>query len=212
MTLGCTPKVSGDICGVVVLALNKTLPTTERHRHLAITDRQMSRVAVILLAGLLGSCTSNEVLSPENMVVTPTSVTAPQVATLTRSIDVVGAATGGSQLLPKEVIERAMAESLDAHGLLAPQGIFRDPPAHYNLALNIRNYRFSANVVRFQTEYILIDTGIEGPGRVHPTWTTEMEVSELIRQGEEVAHATERALRASLEEMLSRLRQQPPAT
>jgi hypothetical protein len=79
--------------------------------------------------------------------------------------------------------------------------------ARYNLALNIQNFRIAEGFVSFDGKYLLIDTT---EGRIGPAWTTLVEASEPIRNGEEASSATERALRKNLEQMLNRLHEKPP--
>jgi hypothetical protein len=166
----------------------------------------MNRIALLFLAGIVSAC-ATENLSSEDIAVTPSPATTPQDASLMQAMDVVGTATGGNNYLPDGEIERAIAESLDAHGLLVPQGWFSKTPARYNLALNIANFRIADGFVRFDGKYLLIDTT---GSRIGPAWTTLVDASEPIGNGEEASSATERALHRSLEQMLNRLHEKPP--
>ena len=166
----------------------------------------MNRIALLFLAGIVSAC-ATENLSSEDVAVTPSPATAPQDASLMRAVDVVGAATGGNKYLPDGEIERAIAESLDAHGLLVQQGWFSKTPARYNLALNIENFRIVEGCVSFDGKYLLIDTT---GGRIGPAWTTLVDTSEPVRNGEEPSDAMERALHKNLEQMLNRLHEKPP--
>jgi len=166
----------------------------------------MNRIDLLFLAGIVSAC-ATENLSYEDMVVTPSPATAPLDASLMQAVDVVGTATGGNNYLPDGEIERAIADSLNAHGLLVPQGWFSKTPARYNLALNIQNFQIAEGFVSFDGKYLLIDTT---EGRIGPAWTTLVEASESIRNGEEASSATERALRRNLEQMLKRLHEKPP--
>jgi hypothetical protein len=166
----------------------------------------MNRMIVLIVAGLTSACAA-ENLSSSDMAVTPSAATAPQDPSLMRAIDVVDAATGGNNYLPQGAIQRAIAESLEAHGLLVEQGWFSNTPSRYNLALNIQGYRIEDGDVRFEGKYLLIDTEEAGKG---PAWTTTIDASRAIRDGEDRNKATERALRENIEAMLSRLHEKPP--
>jgi hypothetical protein len=85
--------------------------------HLDVGSK-MNRIDLLFLAGIVSAC-ATENLSYEDMVVTPSPATAPLDASLMQAVDVVGTATGGNNYLPDGEIERAIADSLDAHGLLA---------------------------------------------------------------------------------------------
>jgi hypothetical protein len=166
------------------------------------------RIAIVLvLTGLIAACAATEDLSPEDMTVTPSPATIPQEPLLAGAVDVVDAATGDTKFLQDGAIERAIAESLEAHGLLVPKGWFQTAKARYDLALNIQGYRIDDGTVRFGAKYILIDAE---RGKIAPVWTTTVEASSPIREGEGPSEATERALKASLEEMLERLHKQTP--
>jgi hypothetical protein len=171
------------------------------------------RIAVVLIStGMIAACAATDAatenLSPADMTVRPSLATTPQEPLLAGAIDVVDAATGDTKFLQDGAIERAVADSLEAQGLLVPKGWFQTAKARYNLALNIQGYRIDDGTVRFGAKYILIDAE---QGKVAPVWTTTVEASSPIREGEGPSEATERALKASLEEMLKRLHKQPAA-
>jgi hypothetical protein len=90
---------------------------------------------------------------------------------------------------------------------LVQQGWFSKTPARYNLALNIENFRIVEGGVSFDGKYLLIDTT---GGRIGPAWTTLVDTSEPVQNGEEPSDAMERALHKNLEQMLNRLHEKPP--